>query len=100
MAPLHFGRVERVRASGYDPDPAVWKTAMPPITPHSQGAGLGNRTRLEHHTKMRPVQRQPAFGWSHWVTLPVVLLARRNSSLLRLTPGRAWRDSNPRRRIW
>lgn len=24
--------------------------------------------------------------WSHWVTLPVVLLARQNSSLLRLTP--------------
>jgi len=38
--------------------------------------------------------------WSHWVTLPVVLLARRNSSLLRLTPGRACKESNLVERIW
>jgi hypothetical protein len=92
--------LKSVRASGNDPDPAVWKTAVPPITPHSQGAGFGSRTRLAHHTKMRPVPRQPAGWWSHWVTLPVVLLARQNSSLLRLTPWRAWKDSNLRRRIW
>jgi hypothetical protein len=39
-------------------------------------------------------------GWSHWVTLPVVLLARQNSSLLRLTPERARKDSNLLGRIW
>ena len=38
--------------------------------------------------------------WSHWVTLPVVLLARQNSSLLRLTPWQARTELNRVPKCW
>ena len=90
-----------VRVSGNDPDPAAWKTAVQPITPHSpRGLLQWPGAHVRNRTGERPIPRadaKPSHTGGLWrcsVTLRVALLARQSSSLLRPSPWHVRQDSN------
>jgi hypothetical protein len=98
MLPKHLGRFgasvrARSGSGGLEDRNAANYTSL-------AGSWLRESNPLGASYQDAPRPTATSVWWSHWVTLPVVLLARQNSSLLRLTPWRAWKDSNLRRRIW
>jgi hypothetical protein len=65
------------------------------------GAGFESRTRLRNVPGSVASEDEPAW-WTHGVTLPIVLLARQNSDLSRLSPNvsRGAGESNAILLIW